>query len=51
MDIEAELTNLDCFLFVQIDRIMEKFAERFTEQNPGLFPTADVAFILSFSTH
>ena len=28
---------------------MEKFAERFTEQNPGLFPTADVAFILSFS--
>jgi len=33
----------------KIDRIMEKFAERFTEQNPGLFPTADVAFILSFS--
>jgi brefeldin A-inhibited guanine nucleotide-exchange protein len=28
---------------------MEKFAERFTEQNPGLFPTADAAFILSFS--
>lgn len=28
---------------------MEKFAERFTQQNPGLFPTADVAFILSFS--
>ncbi|KAL7558124.1 hypothetical protein ACA910_013180 [Epithemia clementina (nom. ined.)] len=33
----------------KIDRIMEKFAERFTEQNPGLFPSADVAFILSFS--
>lgn len=33
----------------KIDRIMEKFAERFTEQNPGLFPTPDVAFILSFS--
>jgi brefeldin A-inhibited guanine nucleotide-exchange protein len=28
---------------------MEKFAERFTEQNPSVFPTADVAFILSFS--
>jgi len=33
----------------KIDRIMEKFAERFTEQNPSVFPTADVAFILSFS--
>lgn len=28
---------------------MEKFAERFTEQNPSVFPTADAAFILSFS--
>jgi hypothetical protein len=28
---------------------MEKFAERFTEQNLDIFPTADVAFILSFS--
>ena len=28
---------------------MEKFAERFTEQNPDIFPSADVAFILSFS--
>jgi Sec7 domain/Domain of unknown function (DUF1981) len=28
---------------------MEKFAERFTEQNPQVFPTADAAFILSFS--
>jgi Sec7-like guanine-nucleotide exchange factor len=33
----------------QIDRIMEKFAERFTEQNMTVFPTADAAFILSFS--
>jgi brefeldin A-inhibited guanine nucleotide-exchange protein len=33
----------------QIDRIMEKFAERFTEQNKTVFPTADAAFILSFS--
>ena len=33
----------------KIDRIMEKFAERFTEQNPKVFPTADAAFILSFS--
>ncbi|KAL3918887.1 MAG: hypothetical protein SGILL_004029 [Bacillariaceae sp.] len=33
----------------KIDRIMEKFAERYTEQNPEAFATADVAFILSFS--
>ena len=28
---------------------MEKFAERFTEQNLGVFPSADAAFILAFS--
>lgn len=28
---------------------MEKFAERFTKQNPEVFPTADAAFILAFS--
>lgn len=28
---------------------MEKFAERFTEQNIDVFPTADAAFILAFS--
>jgi brefeldin A-inhibited guanine nucleotide-exchange protein len=28
---------------------MEKFAERFTTQNPDVFPTADAAFILAFS--
>jgi Sec7-like guanine-nucleotide exchange factor len=33
----------------KIDRIMEKFAERYTAQNPDAFATADVAFILSFS--
>uniref|UniRef100_A0A7S1YBP5 SEC7 domain-containing protein n=1 Tax=Grammatophora oceanica TaxID=210454 RepID=A0A7S1YBP5_9STRA len=33
----------------KIDRIMEKFAERFTTQNPSVFATADVAFILAFS--
>ena len=33
----------------KIDRIMEKFAERYTTQNPHIFPTADVAFILAFS--
>jgi Sec7-like guanine-nucleotide exchange factor len=33
----------------KIDRIMEKFAERYTAQNPEVFPTADVAFILAFS--
>jgi len=33
----------------KIDRIMEKFAERFCLQNPLVFPSADTAFILSFS--
>jgi len=33
----------------KIDRIMEKFAERFTFQNPTVFPSADTAFILAFS--
>ena len=33
----------------KIDRIMEKFAERYTLQNPAVFPNADVAFILAFS--
>jgi len=33
----------------KIDRILEKFAERYSEQNPNAFPSADVAFILSFS--
>lgn len=33
----------------KIDRIMEKFAERFTRQNPEIFPNSDTAFILAFS--
>jgi len=33
----------------KIDRIMEKFAEKFTTQNPEIFPSADTAFILAFS--
>ncbi|CAJ1959317.1 unnamed protein product [Cylindrotheca closterium] len=33
----------------KIDRIMEKFAERFTIQNPEVFHNADTAFILAFS--
>lgn len=33
----------------KIDRIMEKFAERYTTQNPTVFPSADTAFILAFS--
>ncbi|KAL3893245.1 MAG: hypothetical protein SGARI_008293 [Bacillariaceae sp.] len=33
----------------KIDRMMEKFAKRYTEQNPEAFATADVAFILTFS--
>jgi brefeldin A-inhibited guanine nucleotide-exchange protein len=33
----------------KIDRMMEKFAERYCFHNPGVFPSADTAFILSFS--
>ncbi|KAL3938388.1 MAG: hypothetical protein SGBAC_006689 [Bacillariaceae sp.] len=33
----------------KIDRIMEKFAERYTIQNPEVFHNADTAFILAFS--
>ena len=33
----------------KIDRIMELFASRYTEQNADIFPTADSAFILAFS--
>ena len=33
----------------KIDRIMEKFAERYTKQNIDIFPNADTAFILAFS--
>ncbi len=33
----------------KIDRMMEKFAERYCLQNPVVFPSADTAFILAFS--
>ena len=33
----------------KIDRIMEKFAERYTSLNPTVFPSSDTAFILAFS--
>ncbi|CAN0135183.1 unnamed protein product, partial [Phaeothamnion confervicola] len=33
----------------KIDRMMEKFAERYCLQNPQIFPSADTAFILAFS--
>ena len=33
----------------KIDRIMEKFAERYTVCNPGTFPSADTAYVLAFS--
>ena len=33
----------------KIDRIMERFAERFVAQNAGIFPSADTAFILAYS--
>ena len=33
----------------KVDRVMEKFAERYTLQNEDVFPSADTAFILSFA--
>jgi brefeldin A-inhibited guanine nucleotide-exchange protein len=33
----------------KIDRIMEKFAQRYIAQNLDVFPSADTAFILAFS--
>ncbi|CDH10490.1 probable protein transport protein SEC7 [Zygosaccharomyces bailii ISA1307] len=33
----------------KIDRFMLKFAERFTDQNPGIFSKADTAYVLSYS--
>ncbi len=33
----------------KIDRILEKFASRYCEQNPTTFESADTAFILSFA--
>ncbi|GMH32506.1 hypothetical protein BSKO_00340 [Bryopsis sp. KO-2023] len=33
----------------KIDRLMEKFAERFLKCNPGAFKSADVAYVLSYS--
>eukprot|EP00850_Spirogloea_muscicola_P004831 SM000021S06464 [mRNA] locus=s21:481229:489789:+ [translate_table: standard] len=33
----------------KIDRIMEKFAERYCLDNPGLFKTADTAYILAYA--
>ncbi|XP_057802169.1 brefeldin A-inhibited guanine nucleotide-exchange protein 5-like isoform X2 [Salvia miltiorrhiza] len=32
-----------------IDRIMETFAERYCADNPGLFKTADTAYVLSYA--
>ncbi|KAK9058254.1 hypothetical protein SSX86_023094 [Deinandra increscens subsp. villosa] len=33
----------------KIDRIMEKFAERYCADNPGLFKSADTAYVLAYS--
>lgn len=33
----------------KIDRLMEKFAERYCGQNPGRFKNADTAYVLSYS--
>ena len=33
----------------KIDRIMEKFAERYCRDNPEAFATADAAYLLAFA--
>ena len=33
----------------KIDRLMEKFADRFLSCNPGTFRSADVAYVLAYS--
>jgi hypothetical protein len=33
----------------KIDRLMEKFAERYCKDNPGVFGSVDVAYVLSYS--
>lgn len=33
----------------KIDRLMEKFAERYCKQNPGAYKSADTAYVLSYS--
>jgi brefeldin A-inhibited guanine nucleotide-exchange protein len=33
----------------KIDRLMEKFAERYCKQNPGAYKSADTAYVLAFS--
>lgn len=33
----------------KIDRIMEKFAERYCADNPGVFRSADGAYLLAFA--
>jgi len=33
----------------KIDRLMEKFAERYCKDNPGVFASVDVAYVLSYS--
>jgi len=33
----------------KIDRMMERFAYRYCENNPGVFPTQDSAYLLAFS--
>ena len=33
----------------KIDRLMEKFAERYVSCNPGAFKSADVCYVLAYS--
>ena len=33
----------------KIDRMMEKFAQQYCLQNPSVFPTADVAYVLAYA--
>ncbi|KAI6868096.1 hypothetical protein KC338_g4134 [Hortaea werneckii] len=33
----------------QVDRVIQAFADRYNECNPGIFPTADQAYVIAFS--
>lgn len=43
------VTSLSAGEAQKIDRIMEKFAERYCRDNPGAFRSADGAYLLAFA--
>ncbi|GBB91366.1 hypothetical protein RclHR1_01860020 [Rhizophagus clarus] len=52
IDIALRKFLMDCHLpkeTQQIDRVMEAFAKRYHDCNPGLFPSPDTTYVLAFS--